>query len=153
MGAAGRGRLPNRSAETTAGNTRPLIRGIIGRAAQVQGWGNCVASVGRWQFENTRFMAKPDEPKVIFSMIGVSKKIERKEILRDISLSFYYGAKIGVLGFNGSGKSSLMRILAGLDREIDGRVHFEPGYTVGLLEQEPKLDPGKTVRACVEEGV
>ena len=98
-------------------------------------------------------MAKPDEPKVIFSMIGVSKKIERKEILRDISLSFYYGAKIGVLGLNGSGKSSLMRILAGRDTEIDGRVHIEPGYAVGMLEQEPKLTPGKTVRACVEEGV
>jgi ATP-binding cassette ChvD family protein len=98
-------------------------------------------------------MAKPDEPKVIFSMIGVSKKIERKEILRDISLSFYYGAKIGVLGLNGSGKSSLLRILAGRDTEIDGRVHFEPGYPVGLLEQEPHLTPGATVRQCVEEGV
>ena len=98
-------------------------------------------------------MAKTEEPKVIFSMIGVSKKIERKEILRDISLSFYYGAKIGVLGFNGSGKSSLMRILAGRDKEIDGRLHFEPGYTVGLLEQEPQLTAGSTVRACVEEGV
>jgi sulfate-transporting ATPase len=98
-------------------------------------------------------MAKPDEPKIIFSMMRVSKKIERKEILRDISLSFYYGAKIGVLGFNGSGKSSLMRILAGRDTEFDGHVHFEPGYTVGLLEQEPQLAAGKTVRACVEEGV
>jgi len=98
-------------------------------------------------------MAKPEEPKIIFSMIGVSKKIERKEILRDISLSFYYGAKIGVLGFNGSGKSSLMRILAGSDTEIEGRVHFEPGYEVGLLEQEPQLAAGKTVRECVEEGV
>jgi ATP-binding cassette ChvD family protein len=98
-------------------------------------------------------MPKPDEPKVIFSMIGVSKKIERKEILRDISLSFYYGAKIGVLGLNGSGKSSLMRILAGRDTEFDGHVHFEPGYAVGLLEQEPPLTAGKTVRACVEEGV
>ena len=98
-------------------------------------------------------MAKPDEPKVIFSMIGVSKKIERKEILRDISLSFYYGAKIGVLGLNGSGKSSLLKILAGRDTEIDGRVHFEPGYNVGMLEQEPQLSAGKTVRACVEEGV
>jgi energy-dependent translational throttle protein EttA len=99
-------------------------------------------------------MARPDEaPKIIFSMLGVSKKIERKEILRDISLSFYYGAKIGVLGFNGSGKSSLLRILAGRDTEIDGRVHFEPGYSIGLLEQEPQLTPGATVRACVEEGV
>jgi sulfate-transporting ATPase len=98
-------------------------------------------------------MAKPDEPKIIFSMMRVSKKIERKEILRDISLSFYYGAKIGVLGFNGSGKSSLMRLLAGRDKEFDGQVHFEPGYTVGLLEQEPQLTAGKTVRECVEEGV
>jgi ATP-binding cassette ChvD family protein len=99
-------------------------------------------------------MPKPDEsPTIIFSMLGVSKKIERKEIIRDISLSFFYGAKIGVLGFNGSGKSSLLRILAGRDTEIEGRVHFEPGYDVGLLEQEPQLTPGKTVRACVEEGV
>ncbi len=98
-------------------------------------------------------MAQPEAPKIIFSMIGVSKKIERKEILRDISLSFYYGAKIGVLGLNGSGKSSLMRILAGIDTEIDGRVHFEPGYTVGFLPQEPALTAGATVRACVEEGV
>src|SRR4051812_151837 len=86
-------------------------------------------------------------------MLGVSKKIERKEILRDISLSFYYGAKIGVLGLNGSGKSSLLRILAGRDTDIDGRVHFEPGYNVGMLDQEPQLTPGSTVRACVEEGV
>jgi energy-dependent translational throttle protein EttA len=98
-------------------------------------------------------MAKADEPKVIFSMIRVSKKIERKEILREVSLSFYYGAKIGVLGLNGSGKSSLMRILAGRDHEIEGRVHFEPGYTVGFLEQEPQLTPGSTVRANVEEGI
>jgi ATP-binding cassette ChvD family protein len=98
-------------------------------------------------------MAKPDEPKIIFSMMRVSKKIERKEILRDISLSFYYGAKIGVLGFNGSGKSSLMRILAGRDTEFDGQIHFEPGYSIGLLEQEPQLTAGKTVRECVDEGV
>jgi ATP-binding cassette ChvD family protein len=99
-------------------------------------------------------MPKAEEaPKVIFSMLSVSKKIERKEILRDISLSFFYGAKIGVLGLNGSGKSSLLRILAGRDTEIEGRVHFEPGYSVGLLEQEPQLTPGATVRACVEEGV
>jgi len=98
-------------------------------------------------------MAKTEEPKIIFSMIGVSKKIERKEILRDISLSFYYGAKIGVLGFNGSGKSSLMRILALRDTDIEGRVHIEPGYEVGLLEQEPQLEAGRTVRQCVEDGV
>src|SRR5471030_1909425 len=98
-------------------------------------------------------MAKSEEPKIIFSMIGVSKKIERKQILRDISLSFYYGAKIGVLGFNGSGKSSLMRILALRDKEIEGRVHIEPGYEVGLLEQEPQLEAGRTVKECVLEGV
>ena len=98
-------------------------------------------------------MPKPEEPKVIFSMIGVSKTIERKPIIRDISLSFFYGAKIGVLGLNGSGKSSLLRILAGFDREFEGHVHFEPGYTVGMLAQEPQLDADKTVRQCVEEGV
>jgi ATP-binding cassette ChvD family protein len=98
-------------------------------------------------------MAQTVEPKVIFSMIRVSKKIERKEILRDVSLSFYHGAKIGVLGLNGAGKSSLMRILAGQDKEIDGKVHFEEGYSVGLLEQEPQLTAGATVRTCVEEGV
>jgi len=99
-------------------------------------------------------MSKADEPnKIIFSMIGVSKKIERKEILRDISLSFFFGAKIGVLGLNGAGKSSLLRILAGRDAEIEGRVHVEPGYSVGLLEQEPRLAAGSTVLSCVEEGV
>ena len=98
-------------------------------------------------------MPKPEEPKIIFSMIAVSKAIERKQILRDINLSFYYGAKIGVLGLNGSGKSSLLRILSGRDHEYDGEVHFEPGYTVNLLEQEPQVDPARTVRQCVEEGV
>jgi energy-dependent translational throttle protein EttA len=98
-------------------------------------------------------MALAPEPKIIFSMMRVSKKIERKEILREVSLSFYYGAKIGVLGLNGSGKSSLMRILAGRDKEFDGDLHFEPGYRVGLLEQEPSLPIGWTVRSCVEEGV
>jgi ATP-binding cassette ChvD family protein len=99
-------------------------------------------------------VAKTDEaPTIIFSMLGVSKKIERKEILRDISLSFFYGAKIGVLGLNGSGKSTLLKILAGRDAEIEGSIHFEPGYSIGLLEQEPHLTPGKTVRASVEEGV
>jgi ATP-binding cassette ChvD family protein len=98
-------------------------------------------------------MPAPDEPTIIFSMLGVSKRHERKEVLRDISLSFYYGAKIGVLGLNGSGKSSLMRILSGRDKEFDGHVVFEPGYSVGLLEQEPQLTAGATVRQCVEEGV
>ena len=98
-------------------------------------------------------MPSDEPPKIIFSMTRVSKKIERKEILRDISLSFFLGAKIGVLGLNGSGKSSLMRILAGLDTEFDGEVVFKPGYPVGFLEQEPRLAAGKTVRACVGEGV
>jgi ATP-binding cassette ChvD family protein len=98
-------------------------------------------------------MPPADEPKIIFSMLGVTKRHERKVVLSDISLSFYLGAKIGVLGLNGSGKSSLMRILAGRDKEFDGHVVFQPGYTVGLLEQEPQLTPGATVRACVEEGV
>jgi ATP-binding cassette ChvD family protein len=98
-------------------------------------------------------MAANDEPRVIFSMMRVSKKIERKEILRDLSLSFFHGAKIGVLGLNGSGKSSLMRILAGRDTAFDGQVVLKPGCSTGLLEQEPRLAPGSTVRACVEEGV
>jgi ATP-binding cassette ChvD family protein len=120
--------------------------------SQLKDPGGCLDPIARSGWI-TSIMAKPDEPKIIFSMMRVSKKIERKEILRDISLSFYYGAKIGVLGFNGSGKSSLMRLLAGRDKEFDGTVHFEPGYTVGLLEQEPQLTAGKTVRECVEEGV
>ena len=93
------------------------------------------------------------EPTIIGSLIRVSKRIERKEVLRDISLSFYYGAKIGVLGLNGSGKSTLLKILAGRDTEVDGRVHLAPGTTVGFLEQEPPLPAGATVRACVEQGV
>src|SRR5438067_2709761 len=98
-------------------------------------------------------MAKPDEPKIIFSMLGVSKKIERKEILKDISLSYFYGAKIGVLGLNGSGKSSLLRILAGRDQEFVGETVISPGYAVDILEQEPQLDNSKTVRETVEEAV
>jgi sulfate-transporting ATPase len=91
-------------------------------------------------------MAQPEAPKIIFSMLGVSKKIERKEILRDISLSFYYGAKIGVLGLNGSGKSSLMRILAGRDTEIDGRVHFEPGYRSAFCRRNRRSRRGHGAR-------
>jgi len=98
-------------------------------------------------------MASPEAPKIIFSMIGVSKKIERKEILRDISLSFYYGAKIGVLGLNGSGKSSLMRILAGIDNRHRRPGAFRAGLSVGFLPQEPALTPVPRFRACVEEGV
>jgi sulfate-transporting ATPase len=91
--------------------------------------------------------------KIIYSMIGVSKYYDKKPILKDINLSYFYGAKIGVLGLNGSGKSTLLRILAGRDREFNGRTSMAPGLTVGLLEQEPLLDTKKSVRQIVEEGV
>jgi ATP-binding cassette ChvD family protein len=95
-----------------------------------------------------------NEPnKIIHSMIGVSKYYDKQPVLKDISLSYFYGAKIGVLGLNGSGKSSLLRILAGVDKEFNGKAVLSPGYTVGFLEQEPKLDEAKTVRETVEEGV
>ena len=91
--------------------------------------------------------------KIIYSMIGVSKYYDQKPVLKDISLSYFYGAKIGVLGLNGSGKSSLLRIFAGVDKEFHGRTILSPGHTVGFLEQEPELDDSKTVREIVEEGV
>jgi ATP-binding cassette ChvD family protein len=90
--------------------------------------------------------------KVIYSMIGVSKFYDKKAVLKDIYLSYFYGAKIGVIGLNGSGKSSILRILAGVDQEFQGRTAVSPGFTIGFLEQEPKLDPAKTVRQIVEEG-
>jgi ATP-binding cassette ChvD family protein len=86
-------------------------------------------------------------------MIGVSKKIDKKVLLKDIYLSYFYGAKIGVLGINGAGKSTLLKILAGVDKEFDGEISLSPGYTTGFLEQEPKLDPNKTVKEIVQEGV
>ncbi len=91
--------------------------------------------------------------KIIYSMIKVSKFYDKKPVLKDISLSYFYGAKIGVLGLNGSGKSSLLRILAGQDKEFNGEIHPAPGYSIGFLEQEPQLDAGKTVREIVEQGV
>jgi energy-dependent translational throttle protein EttA len=91
--------------------------------------------------------------KVIYSMIGVGKYYDKKPVLQDISLSYFYGAKIGVIGLNGSGKSSLLRILAGIDKEFVGQTILSSGYTVGFLEQEPKLDESKTVRETVQEGV
>jgi len=95
-----------------------------------------------------------NEPnKVIYSMIGVSKYYDKKPVLKDIYLSYLYGAKIGVLGLNGSGKTSLLRILAGTDKEFNGETVLSPGHTGGFLEQEPKLDDEKTVRETVEEGV
>jgi len=91
---------------------------------------------------------------IIFSMAGVSKIIPpQRQILKNIYLSFFYGAKIGVLGLNGSGKSTLLRVIAGIDKNINGDVVFSPGYSVGMLEQEPQLDPNKTVKEIVEEGV
>ncbi|MGH8007176.1 MAG: energy-dependent translational throttle protein EttA [Candidatus Binatia bacterium] len=91
--------------------------------------------------------------KVIYSMVGISKYYDKKAVLKDIYLSYFYGAKIGVIGLNGSGKSSLLRILAGVDKEFNGETVLSPGYTVGYLEQEPLLDDSRTVRAVVEEGV
>ncbi len=94
-----------------------------------------------------------ETPKVIYSMIGVSKYYDKKPVLRDIYLGYYYGAKIGVIGLNGSGKSSLLRILAGVDKEFNGQIAVSPGYTIGFLEQEPLLDDQRTVLEVVEEGV
>ena len=93
------------------------------------------------------------DEKIIFSMVGVSKTFtNQKKVLNNIYLSFFYGAKIGIIGLNGSGKSTLMKIIAGIDKNFQGEVVFSPGYTVGYLEQEPKLDDSKTVREVVEEG-
>ena len=93
------------------------------------------------------------DEKIIFSMVGVSKTFtNQKKVLNNIYLSFFYGAKIGIIGLNGSGKSTLMKIIAGLDKNFQGEVVFSPGYTVGYLEQEPRLDDSKTVREVVEEG-
>jgi len=95
-----------------------------------------------------------DDKKIIFSMVGVSKTYPpQKTVLKDIYLSFFYGAKIGIIGLNGSGKSSLLKIIAGVDKEYQGDVVFAPGYSVGYLEQEPHLDPDKTVIEVVREGV
>ena len=96
-----------------------------------------------------------DDKKIIFSMVGVSKTIQQtqKQVLKNIYLSFFYGAKIGIIGLNGSGKSTLLKIIAGLDQSYQGNVVFSPGYSVGYLPQEPQLDDDKTVRQVVEEGV
>ena len=100
-------------------------------------------------------MAAPEDNKIIFSMVGVSKTIQQnnKQVLKDIYLSFFYGAKIGIIGLNGAGKSTLMKIIAGLEKPSRGEVVFAPGYSVGYLEQDPYLDPDKTVREIVQEGV
>src|ERR1043165_88598 len=91
--------------------------------------------------------------KVIYSMIGVSKYYDKKAVLKDIYLSYFYGAKIGVIGLNGSGKSTLLKILARVDQEFQGKTAVSPGFTIGFLEQEPRLDPTKTVRQIAELGV
>ena len=98
-------------------------------------------------------MATVDDKKIIYSMYRVSKRHGTKQVLKDISLSYFYGAKIGVIGLNGSGKSSLLRILAGVDTEFAGETSVSPGFTIGFLEQEPKLQAGKTVKEIVSEGV
>jgi len=91
-----------------------------------------------------------DDKKIIFSMVGVSKIYPpQKQVLKNIYLSFFYGAKIGIIGLNGSGKSTLMKVIAGLEKEFQGEVVFSPGYTVGYLEQDPKLDETKTVKEIV----
>ena len=95
-----------------------------------------------------------DDKKIIFSMVGVSKSFQNnKQVLKDIYLSFFYGAKIGIIGLNGSGKSTLMKIIAGLEKNYQGEVVFSPGYSVGYLAQEPHLDDTKTVKEVVMEGV
>lgn len=95
-----------------------------------------------------------DDKKIIFSMVGVSKTFPpQKQVLKNIYLSFFYGAKIGIIGLNGSGKSTLLKIIAGIEKDFQGEVVFSPGYTVGYLEQDPKLQPGKTVKEIVQEGV
>jgi ATP-binding cassette ChvD family protein len=98
-------------------------------------------------------MSQPQPDKVIYSMVGVSKFYDKKAVLKDIYLGYFYGAKIGVLGLNGSGKSTLLRIIAGVDTEYQGETVLSPGYSIGYLEQEPKLDDSKTVKQIVEEGV
>ena len=95
-----------------------------------------------------------DDKKIIFSMVGVSKSFSpQKRVLNNIYLSFFYGAKIGIIGLNGAGKSTLLKIIAGIEKNYEGEVVFSPGYSVGYLEQDPQLDPEKTVRECVQQGV
>ena len=114
----------------------------------------CCASFSNNKYHNI-IMATVDDKKIIFSMVGLTKTIKQtnKTILKNIYLSFFYGAKIGIIGLNGAGKSTLMKIIAGLDNDYQGEVVFSPGYSVGYLPQEPHLDDAKTVREVVQEGV
>src|SRR5215217_2296305 len=124
------------------GQTFLSVLGILARSCQQTDKNVCP----------TRDMS--NEPnKVICSMIGVTKAHDKKVVLKDIYLSYYYGAKIGVLGLNGSGKSTLLRILAQKDKNFQGQLSYAPGLSIGLLEQEPQLETDKTVRQVVEQGV
>ena len=109
----------------------------------------------RNKIQSNSIMATVDDKKIIFSMVGLSKTIQQnnKQVLKDIYLSFFYGAKIGIIGLNGAGKSTLLKIIAGLDTQYQGQVVFAPGYSVGYLAQDPYLDPTKTVKEVVMEGV
>ena len=121
------------------------LAAVPGSKKSVDSWGDPISK--------EEFIGMGNEPnKVIYSMIGVSKYYDKKPVLKDIYLSYFYGAKIGILGLNGSGKSSLLRILAGVDKEFDGQTILSPGMTVGFLEQEPRLDDTQTVRQVVEQG-
>ena len=95
-----------------------------------------------------------EDKQIIFSMVGVSKSFNNnnKQVLKDISLSFFYGAKIGIIGLNGSGKSTLLKIIAGIEKSFQGEVHFKQDYSIGYLSQDPKLDHEKTVIDIVKEG-
>ena len=118
------------------------------------GWETTLCEYNLKILHNTN-MATVDDKKIIFSMVGLTKTIKQtnKTILKDIYLSFFYGAKIGIIGLNGAGKSTLMKIIAGLDNDYQGEVVFSPGYSVGYLPQEPQLDDKKTVKEIVQEGV
>ena len=118
------------------------------------GWETILCEYNLKILHNTN-MATVDDKKIIFSMVGLTKTIKQtnKTILKDIYLSFFYGAKIGIIGLNGAGKSTLMKIIAGLDNDYQGEVVFSPGYSVGYLPQEPQLDDKKTVKEIVQEGV
>ena len=117
-----------------------------------------VQIIGRllFPFINTKYKSKKmvDDKKIIFSMVGVTKTFPpQKQVLKNIYLSFFYGAKIGIIGLNGSGKSTLLKVIAGIEKEYQGNVVFSPGYSVGYLEQDPQLDASKTVKEIVQEGV
>ena len=94
-----------------------------------------------------------EDKKIIFSMVGLSKSFNNRQVLKEIYLSFYYGAKIGIIGLNGSGKSTLLKIIAGIDKSYQGSINFQDEYKIGYLEQEPKLDESKSVIEIVKEGI